>query len=333
MKYTEFRACFYPTTTVFLDDNITFLNSISLKLKNDCQIQLFDDPHLALRHIQSSGSITEFSEAIKYDIDCAELDIEETDKNEIISVDLGRIGEQIYDTRRFNRVSTIFVDYKMPIVNGVEFFEKIRDIPLRKILITAEAGHQIAVEAFNRGIIDKFIFKDTDLVKNINQIIIEGQTTYFNDFSNFALWLLRSEQRAILNNPSLLTAIAQWLNKNKAVEYYMFNKKGSMVCFDKTGDYKILLIITETDFINYHNLCAENGAPDDVLKKIERREEVPCFPKKLYNDFSTINWQSVLKKAEKLNNSEPIYLVYKSEKDDFDRDKIFSYEHFMTQSQ
>ena len=50
----------------------------------------------------------------------------------------------------------------MPDINGIEFCQNLKDKKVFKIMLTAEADSNIAIKAFNDGLINKFILKTTE---------------------------------------------------------------------------------------------------------------------------------------------------------------------------
>ena len=83
------------------------------------------------------------------------------------------LHEEIYNKDRFNDVSVIIVDYYMDEMNGIEVCETLSKHPAKKILLTGGADKEnIAIDAFNKGIIHRFINKtDPDFPSQIRQAI------------------------------------------------------------------------------------------------------------------------------------------------------------------
>ena len=72
----------------------------------------------------------------------------------------------------------------MPSLNGVEFCSQLKQKSFKKIMLTGKAGESVAVQAFNEGIIDKFIRKDSpNFEKTLTVAIEELQHEYFRNLS------------------------------------------------------------------------------------------------------------------------------------------------------
>lgn len=74
-------------------------------------------------------------------------------------------------------ISVILSDYSMPIMNGIEFFTKVKEIApdAIRILITGNADLRVAIESINQGNIYKFLTKpvSSDLLINTIESAVE----------------------------------------------------------------------------------------------------------------------------------------------------------------
>ena len=86
--------------------------------------------------------------------------------------DLFSSYEKIYDDNRFAGISTVVLDYNMS-TDGLELSKQIRRncSYIKIIMLTGEADENLAIEAFNEGLIDKFIRKSS--------------TTFFNEIKRY----------------------------------------------------------------------------------------------------------------------------------------------------
>ncbi len=79
----------------------------------------------------------------------------------MVNINIEAIRNELFNANRFDEVITLVLDYAMPGMTGLEVFKKLNKLSVRKILLTGEAGLDLALEAFNEGIIYKFILKNT----------------------------------------------------------------------------------------------------------------------------------------------------------------------------
>ena len=97
----------------------------------------------------------------------------------------------------------------MPGMDGLQALAELGDWPGSRVLLTGQADEQVAVRAFNRGLIDQFIPKQTP---DISRRLIEAvERLLFTSHARHAqTWrvTLSPEQNALLRTP----AVADWLN-------------------------------------------------------------------------------------------------------------------------
>ena len=63
------------------------------------------------------------------------------------------------NTARYRLAKTCVVDFAMPGTDGLKVLNTLLDWPGSRILLTGQADEQIAIQAFNGGLIDQFIAK------------------------------------------------------------------------------------------------------------------------------------------------------------------------------
>ena len=142
---------FHPTTVCFVDDNESFLNSLDLELPTDWAYRTFVDPVEALAFLNETPPRVPLAER------CFSAD---EGNHSVIHVDLNLIEQEINYCERFRRISVVIVDYSMPSINGLDFCAQLIDPHIRKVMLTGVADEKIAVQAFNAGLIHRFIPKN-----------------------------------------------------------------------------------------------------------------------------------------------------------------------------
>ena len=115
-------ACFFPTQTLLVDDNQSFLDALSLRLKAQHPCATSIDPTHALKKLQPLS-------------DLMQMILPQTDTPDTFSVmqSLSAIeGKEKY-------TSVVIVDYSMPGMNGLALLEQMAHIPVKKIMLTGQA--------------------------------------------------------------------------------------------------------------------------------------------------------------------------------------------------
>ena len=138
---------YHPTTILFVGNDQEFQTSISTLL-SEFNFIFEESPVSALETLKESQTKESFFNR------CFHHPEEERYENFMVSVNVPEIHKEIYNTSRFDSISTVIVDYATSGSNGIELF---KDTSVKKILLIDENDEDIAVDALNQGIIDSYI--------------------------------------------------------------------------------------------------------------------------------------------------------------------------------
>jgi CheY-like chemotaxis protein len=169
----------HPTTTVLVDDSDSFLRSLSFQLDPMLANKTFHDTTEALHWLRNSAP--ESAVPLHVNFDMQNLPADQCN----VALDLERIYRIAEQRQRFATPSVLVVDYSMPQMNGLEFCAAVAHLPCKKILFTGAADEKIAVSAFNRGLIDRYIKKSDDHALDILEMEVAAlQESYFDSHSD-----------------------------------------------------------------------------------------------------------------------------------------------------
>lgn len=213
---------YHPTAAIFVDDQEAFIHSTLAIVENLTDCRSFLDPQEALKYVKS---IKSGSSLIKQ--------LEKLDEHTDVLLTQKDLADYLGSLDRFKLETTLVVDYAMPKINGLEFFETVESKFFEKIMLTGEASSAIAIKAFNRHLIDRFIYKDSPKVfEELNNALLELRMEYFEG----------STKNLLLRHlPSFLSSLAfkdffmQIFHKVKGVEYYLVNVLGDFLILDEEG--------------------------------------------------------------------------------------------------
>lgn len=149
---------------------------------------------------------------------------------------LYEIQKIIYNQNRFNQISVLILDYEMPGINGIELSAMVKIPNVKKIILTNKATEKIAIDAFNKKMIDAFVFKE-DLFDSLIITIEKLQYEYFYNISLPLHYLCNFTKEPFLKN-----LINIELENYSPIEYYILNKNGSFVMFDNELNASLLII-------------------------------------------------------------------------------------------
>lgn len=298
--------CYHPTTIVFIDDNQNFLQNVRLEL--DCTkavYRFFNDPLAALKMLES------------YQIDqlfsfCTERDLEEEAPDRpIVKIDLRKIHHKSHDPRRFEQISTLVIDYAMPQLNGLELCKKLHHLPYKKIMLTCEADEKLAVQAFNEGLIDSFVRKDTpNFSIVINNAIRDMQIKYFQDSSQpIANYLRKTEYQSLfLYDLAFKNFFDQTYNSLQATEYYLMDNSGSFMFLDINAIPSWLAVKNSTDMHACAEFAAFDKTPPEITLALKKRTQIPYFhTDQELDNTSAPDWGHFMHPAQELDGSLDIY--------------------------
>ena len=120
----------------------------------------------------------------------------------------------------------------MPSINGIEFCQKIAHLPILKIMLTGHADFQIAVDAFNKGIIDKFLVKDTPfMLEEIIKEVDAMQDNFFEKLSYPLLTCFSTKKERLVQSPAYKDHLQRVINEINASEFYLLNPLGILFAY------------------------------------------------------------------------------------------------------
>ena len=176
MKIMEcLPGCFYPTEVIFVDDSESYLQALSLFFKDIRGILLktFKDPQEALDYIRARATTQQrvnWEQENCFTPNCYAL-----------KLNVFSLHKQVYNPHRYAQISVVIADHDLTeqYMNGIEFCRRISDKNIQKILFTGQADREFVIQAFNNGIIHRYLPKsEIKEIKDIVDIIKAAQARY-----------------------------------------------------------------------------------------------------------------------------------------------------------
>ncbi len=283
----------FPTLTFLIDDSQSFLDSLAFQLGAQVATKAFVDPQAAIAALREAHRefATRRHDAVQVGYD------EESDSMERRSafINLDRIYHRVTDRQRFGFPAVIVVDYAMPQMNGVEFCEAIRDLPCRKILLTGQADDKLAVDAFNRKLIDRFVKKnDLHALGQLEAEIVKLQKTLFDEQTRTLSDLLSRHSHAFLSDPAIEALVGELCSRYRFVEHYLFPNPAGILFFDARGKATLMVIETEASLKAQLEVAEDQGAPAGLVNGLRELRLIPFFSDTggMYLDTIGDNWLS-----------------------------------------
>jgi len=303
----------YPVTIVWIDDDLLFLKTIKRTLGKYCSIKTFNDPEEGIQFIKSYSP---FLSKIKFLRACTEHESYDTLSHMPVDLNIKKLSELFLNTDRYDEISILVVDYKMPGMDGIEVCRFLKNFQMKKILLTGEADHPKAVNAFNEGIIDRYIRKDTqNLSDQIKEHINSLNQQYFYENTRLLLSHLEVEQRLPVSDPVFISFFNKLCEERKIKEYYLIDKYGSFCIVDEDKNIFYLIIHTEKTLNTFVEVYRDAKWAQDLLEKTKRHELVPFFG--INREAWEVNeneWDSCFYKPYVLDGENQRYFIIQQEK-------------------
>ena len=138
---------------------------------------------------------------------------------------------------RFALVQVAVVDYAMPAMSGLRMLGELPDWPGARILLTGRADEQLAVSAFNRGLINQFVPKQSpDIRLRLTSAI--DDLRHQPDQRHQQIWraTLSPDQQALLDDPLISQALENLAQAQGWLEHLVVGKPFGMLALSAQGD-------------------------------------------------------------------------------------------------
>lgn len=275
MKIQQVNICYFPTTVVVVDDDRGLQTSIKRVLGNDnILIKGYTDPGAALKFLNDEYDFPPLNEHF------LESDEAEMDRIATFS-DLRAVDQKIYEPDRSGQIAVVVVDFAMPTKDGLQFCRELKRKDIRIILLTGEAGLDLAVKAFNDSLIHQFLLKDSANVYQSLLEAIQGQQRKYFEWQT-ELTLRNTQQTEAINgqlhDPVFVKFFSELCEKERVVEYYLLDSEGSFLLVTATGGVSILALKTDDILDSYWQMADSiEIAPPEVLNALKDHTHVPLF--------------------------------------------------------
>lgn len=327
MSQYQIPPFYFPTTVIFVDDNTDFLANLSLQLDSNLAFQLYGSPVNALMMLNGASSPTTpierfFSRYHHTD------DLPLT--HHVIDVNLDKVHREVYNEFRFEQVSVAVVDYDMPSIDGIEFCKGIKNPAIKKILLTGKADEKIAVQAFNQGVIDRFILKqDKDVINILNQSILELQHAYFRQTERMLADALAIGKHAFLRDPLFADKFREICDKLQIVEFYLCSEPDGMLMLNADGVSSLLIVPNEDALLGQYEIAYEQGAPQELLDALKSNQVVPYFWKTGHYVPECRDWRAFLFPATEFKGKQWYCYTIVNNPPLYKTDTVLSYREFI----
>ena len=249
-----------PGTVVFLDDDPDYLEMLALVLPRHWHLRLFMRPAECIAHLLQEPP---FWEADAW--------------NQQQLVELWREGKPLIPqvlaywsryTERYALSRVCVVDFSMPGMDGLQALAELGDWPGARVLLTGQADEQVAVRAFNRGLIDQFIPKQTPdisrrLVEAVERLLFTSHARHAQTWRS----TLKQEQSAHLRAPGVDAWLSSFCAKHW-VEHVVIGDPFGVLGMDAAGRIGWLQLESRDGLAALAELAEVAGVPAAEIEEI-----------------------------------------------------------------
>jgi len=216
-----------PGTIVFLDDDPDYLEMLAMVLPRQWHVKLFLRPTDCISYLQQEPP---FWEADAW--------------HQQQMVDRWREGKPLipqllaYWTKyseRYAATRVCVVDYSMPGMDGLQALAELVEWPGARVLLTGQADEQVAVRAFNRGLIDQFIPKQSpDISRTLIDAVNELLRTPHVRHAQIWRATLSPQNHALLRDPGIINDLRTYV-ESRWIEYVVLGDPFGILGMDANG--------------------------------------------------------------------------------------------------
>ncbi|MBA2711555.1 MAG: response regulator, partial [Tatlockia sp.] len=292
-----FKGFQFNSKIILVDDNESFLNNLSFELGNNYAIDTYNDPQKALDALISNYESNVVSITQNFLVEV------ENEDDVYYSVDFPKISRLSENGNKKDTISVVIVDYSMPLINGIEFCQKIAHLPVLKIMLTGYADFRIAVDAFNQGIIDRFLVKDTEFM--LEEIIGEVnamQGLFFEKLSYPLLTCFSAKKETLVRSIEFTDHFERVIKELNAKEFYLLNPLGSYLLIKQNGSKFYFIVLLESHLEEFIDLAKDMSADPELINKMIKRTHAPIFIDEIDYRMPVSDWDCLLQPIKRLNS-------------------------------
>jgi CheY-like chemotaxis protein len=249
-----------PGTIVFLDDDPDYLEMLAMVLPRQWHVKLFLRPAECIHYLEQEPPFWEADAWNQQQL------VEQWRGGKALIPQI--LGYWSKYSERFALTRVCVVDFSMPGMDGLQVLSELVDWPGSRVLLTGQADEQVAVRAFNRGLIDQFIPKQLpDISRRLVEAVDHLLSTAHARHGQIWRATLSPEQNALLRQPTVARDLAAYAAKHW-VEHVVIGAPFGMLGMDAGGRVSWLQLETREALKTLAELAEMEGVPSAGLAEI-----------------------------------------------------------------
>jgi CheY-like chemotaxis protein len=232
-----------PRRVIYIDDDGKMLDALRMTMQTEAAREFINSPDAALQSISQEMLYWTSIEMLLATVQERRMDGFAEARQYVESY--------FRDWRRFHLTGVLIVDYNMPGMNGLELLKRISACPARRVLLTGVADAEIAVRAFNSGLIHKFIPKNTpNLYGEIQRSSEDTHLSVCEHMGHLMRGTLRNDQIELLHDPCVIEGLLEKIADLDWYEYVVVGQPFGLLGMPHGGPLQWLQLETAESLLS-----------------------------------------------------------------------------------
>ena len=249
-----------PGAVLFLDDDTDYLEMLGMVIPAHLQVELYSRPSGFTARMQN--------EPARWEADAM---------TQLQMLERWRQGQPLLpqvlrywavNASRYELAQICVVDYAMPGTDGLKVLNTLLDWPGSRVLLTGQADEQIAIQAFNNGLIDQFVHKQTtEITRHLLGVLRKLAHTPHPRLNTLWRAALRPAQQSMLQIPAVAKSLSTYTEQHW-VEYVVLGEPFGLIGLDAMGHCHWLQLESTASLPDLAELAASAGLGFDSVRAV-----------------------------------------------------------------
>ena len=265
MSFALYRR---PGGVVFLDDDADYLEMLGEVMPRDWYVRLFLRPIACIELLQQDIDSRETDAWAQQDI------INRWREGALLIPQVLQYWRED-GSARFALTQVAVVDYAMPAMSGLQMLAELTRWPGSRVLLTGRVDEQLAVSAFNRGLIHQFIPKQSPDIRLRLTTAIE-ELRHHPDERHQQIWhaTLSPEQHALLSDPLISAELENLMLKHGWIEHVVIGAPFGVLALDAQGGLSWLQLEPAENLQELAEMAVSQGWDATTVQAIRTGEQL-----------------------------------------------------------
>ena len=251
-----------PGSVVFLDDDPDYLEMLAEVMPPDWHVRLFLSPVNCIAQLMQEPARWEADGWRQQEI------VNRWQSGTPLIPQILQYWRED-QTARFALTRVCVVDYAMPAMSGLQVLGELTGWPGARVLLTGRIEEQLAVSAFNRGLIERFVPKQSPdirlrLTGAIEELLKQPDAGYQQTWRS----TLSRDQHALLCDPAIARELDALVQREGWIEYVVIGAPFGILALDQQGGVTWLQLEPAQNLPELAEMAESEGWNQDTVKEV-----------------------------------------------------------------